>query len=164
VGHACTASSECEAPRGGDCRDALDPNEAVAGLFDLVRDMLVDADAGLPESDLPPVDLPGGYCTAPCKTDDECGTGGSCFSSAQVLVTLGVVEPDGLQDLDGFLGLDGVCLEPCDRDTDCRGDEGYVCRSAADGSALVQQLLPVTDAGIAPLLPPPFYCLPPVPR
>jgi hypothetical protein len=48
------------------------------------------------------VPFPGGYCTAWCGSDSECGTGAGCAV--------------------------GQCFRECTHDSECRTSEGYVCR------------------------------------
>ncbi|MFK7990190.1 MAG: hypothetical protein AB8I08_29490 [Sandaracinaceae bacterium] len=54
--------------------------------------------------------FPGGYCSAECTPGgSECGEGGECFSV-------------------GFGGFGfSLCAKRCNRDSDCRQDEGYTC-------------------------------------
>jgi hypothetical protein len=51
-------------------------------------------------------DVPGGYCTAECATDADCGAGGAC--------------------------VENVCYRECDADADCR--PSYACVNAGDVS------------------------------
>lgn len=83
---------------------------------------------------------PGGFCTAGCASDAECGTGGWCplatmdagvFPSAEVQKAV------------------TICLLKCEADKDCR--EGYVCTTE---SSLT--FLPPSDSTQK-------YCRPPVP-
>lgn len=61
-----------------------------------------------------PVSAPGGYCTASCMNDGECGAGGACL-----------------------VGLDlmGSCFATCDAADDCR--DGYVCAAGIELGGLV---------------------------
>jgi len=87
---------------------------------------------------------PGGFCSAGCKMDAECGEKGWCplaqydagvFPSAEV--QKGVT----------------ICLLKCETEKDCR--TGYVCSSESS----LTFLPPAADAGTAPQK----YCRPPVP-
>ncbi len=49
--------------------------------------------------------FPGGYCTASCSSDTECGPEGTCVD----------------------VWFDSLCLLDCDFSEDCRLDEGYDC-------------------------------------
>jgi hypothetical protein len=48
-------------------------------------------------------ELPGGYCSGACQSDDDCPRGSGC---------------------DFVLG---ACLQECTRNTQCRANEGYTC-------------------------------------
>jgi len=52
--------------------------------------------------------LPGGYCTATCDADEDCGLGGIC-------VTIPIVGGK-------------LCARRCDVDDDCRVEEDYTCQ------------------------------------
>jgi hypothetical protein len=52
------------------------------------------------------VTFPGGYCSAVCTSDTECGPDGGC---------------------ENLLGLGNYCLKRCDEVTDCRTAETYSC-------------------------------------
>jgi hypothetical protein len=74
---------------------------------------VVDDCAGIPSSAvncmtdiMGMIEFPGGYCSADCTTDDDCGEGATCYSAG------------------GFLTL---CLKDCTSDSDCRESEGYGC-------------------------------------
>ena len=82
AGQPCETDDDCE---GGRCADSL---------------QLVDGQEALPAS--------GGYCTASCVNDGECGQGAECVVPAR--------------------GRDGTCIAGCSTDADCR--EGYVCVGA----------------------------------
>ncbi len=69
---------------------------------------------------------PGGYCTAPCSSDAQCGEGGACL--------------DDLGDLDL---ADSQCYGRCATTDDCR--EGYVCSadiSLTGGGTMVNNCRP----------------------
>ncbi|MFM2416581.1 MAG: hypothetical protein RL385_1304 [Pseudomonadota bacterium] len=78
---------------------------------------------------------PGGYCTAACLDDSECGDG-AC---------VGALAP---------LNVKGQCLQGCSSDTDC-GRAGYVCAeldlqaiAGAASSAAADAGVAVPDAGV----------------
>lgn len=58
------------------------------------------------------VTLPGGYCTASCTSDAECGPLGECVS---------------------FYGAGEYCLRTCTAPYDCRVGEGYSCSELPGG-------------------------------
>ncbi len=51
------------------------------------------------------IPFPGGYCSASCTTNDECGPGGFCLN----------------------VYIMSFCLKECDDGSDCREGEGYEC-------------------------------------
>ena len=53
------------------------------------------------------VRFPGGYCTAHCRSSDECGPEADCVD----------------------VMFDTLCLRRCSYDDACRMDEGYICRN-----------------------------------
>jgi hypothetical protein len=70
---------------------------------------------------------PGGYCTGTCKTDEQCGEGGTCRGSYADLSGMGVV--------------DGRCLATCSADGDCR--MGYRCRNPLGQAIMPGAAMPV---------------------
>jgi len=106
VGKACTAATECKGT-GGTCASSIGVG-TVVGL-------------GTPAA--------GGYCTAACSTDDECGTG----------VCVGAVAQ---------LSVKGQCLLACSKDADC-GREGYSCGELDLKAIAAQAGAAAADAGIA---------------
>jgi hypothetical protein len=52
------------------------------------------------------ITFPGGYCSAVCTSDMDCGTGGACVNLAD---------------------LGRYCLKRCTSAGDCRTSEGYAC-------------------------------------
>lgn len=158
VGDSCDAAHACDEPANALCLTEIDPVPAVAGLLDIAIDGFVppDEDAGvldLLDIHVLRVPAPGGYCSASCTRDDQCG-GGLCLSSEAAALAAGWIEQGA--ELGGFLAAPGICLEPCDRTADCRVEEGYQCRSAFQNAILIN--------GIAGLpLDRPFFCLPPPP-
>jgi Cys-rich repeat protein len=67
---------------------------------------------------------PGGYCTAPCRTDDQCGEGGVCIP--------------------GQFGRMGSCYLGCDEAVGC-SREGYICRVASGVARCVPGSKPLPD-------------------
>ncbi|HKP58545.1 MAG TPA: hypothetical protein VJV78_17585 [Polyangiales bacterium] len=67
---------------------------------------------------------PGGYCSATCMTNVDCGAGGTCSGAFAGIGGIGATA--------------GRCLKSCSTDTECR--EGYRCVNALGMS--------VTDAGV----------------
>lgn len=59
---------------------------------------------------LGPIAMPGGYCSAICLDNEECGFIGRCVYII-------------------FLAAMKVCLKLCETDADCRADEGYSCQN-----------------------------------
>lgn len=54
------------------------------------------------------IEFPGGYCSADCVTDGDCGEGALCVST---------------------MGGMSACFLTCEDGSDCREDEGYECRA-----------------------------------
>ena len=168
VGSACSSSSSCRAPSTQSepiCMLSVDPAASVqanlAAIWELLAGTIpdggvkLDLDGGerLVRQDLS-VELPGGYCSAMCRTEQDCGRGGACVGPTALVSGFGLADAG----VASFIDELGVCLEPCDRDADCREGEGYVCRGAAEG------LLPDAWLRIAAgstELHPPYHCLPP---
>jgi hypothetical protein len=50
--------------------------------------------------------MPGGYCSADCTSDSDCGSLGDCVD---------------------FFGYGSYCLRTCSSPPDCRTSEGYTC-------------------------------------
>jgi Cys-rich repeat protein len=67
---------------------------------------------------------PGGYCTAPCRTDNQCGEGAVCIP--------------------GQFGRMGSCYLGCDETTGCVRD-GYLCRVASGVARCVPGSKPLPD-------------------
>jgi hypothetical protein len=160
VGGRCATDSDCLGSQPH-CRSRIDPGATVEGLLLLTMDTFgTDEDAGvLSVADLDlDVDTPGGYCSGPCVNDGDCGPGGVCFGLAPWIELFGVL-PDGAMP-GGFLSDSGQCLQPCDRDDDCRTEDGHVCRDALAGAPPLVEIPGVFE------VPPeliPRYCLPPLP-
>ena len=55
--------------------------------------------------------FPGGYCSAVCTSDSECGVDGACLD---------------------VIGLDRYCFRRCARDEDCRLSESHRCDRMLD--------------------------------
>jgi hypothetical protein len=70
---------------------------------------------------------PGGYCTAPCRSDGECGDDGVCVP--------------------GLRGQIGSCYLGCDEATGCSRD-GYLCRVVSGVGRCVPGSKPLGD-GVA---------------
>jgi hypothetical protein len=62
---------------------------------------------------------PGGYCSAQCSKDEECGKGGACAGALSV---------------PGQGSTKGSCEQVCTKNADCR--DGYYCAAGLDGTAL----------------------------
>jgi hypothetical protein len=163
VGQPCRSGQDsCRAPSGGRCLDQVDPAAALIGLLEPLLDFFDedagsarDEDAGVRPAPIPAdlvVETPGGYCSAPCTGDDECGAGGACLSALSLWRSFA---PDQAMQGGGFVAEPGVCLEPCDRTSDCRQAEGYVCRSP------LQNLISINGWPLP--LDRPLFCLPPAP-
>lgn len=56
------------------------------------------------------ITFPGGYCSADCTSDDDCGPDGDCIDA--VIMSL--------------------CLKTCTSGSDCRESEGYTCDALPD--------------------------------
>lgn len=77
------------------------------------------------------IELPGGYCSAACTSDGECGPSGECVE---------------------LFGFGSFCLRICSSVGECRTSEGYTCSTLPGGSG--SYCLPpmgpgVTDDGTA---------------
>lgn len=101
--------------------------------------------------------IPGGYCTASCKTDRQCGTGAACPFAAMVDLAKSFL-PDA-----GFVESLSVCMKKCTSATDCRA--GYGCTAlpsvpflpASSGKFCMPPMpdggLPRPDGGLPPGFP-----------
>jgi hypothetical protein len=58
------------------------------------------------------VELPGGYCSAPCTSGSDCGPLGDCVD---------------------FFGYGAYCLRACSTPGECRTAEGYSCSELPAG-------------------------------
>jgi Cys-rich repeat protein len=67
---------------------------------------------------------PGGYCTAPCRSDDQCGEGAVCIP--------------------GQFGRMGSCYLACDEAIGC-SREGYICRVVSGVARCVPGSKPLPD-------------------
>ena len=66
--------------------------------------------------------IPGGYCSAHCTNDRQCGTNGACpFAGAVGLAKAFLPDAGALAD------SASVCVKKCTSDADCR--TGYVCQA-----------------------------------
>lgn len=65
--------------------------------------------------------FPGGYCTASCTMDSDCGAGGGCLTVPLV---------------------GGYCVKSCTLPTDCRTGEGYTCMAPPIGGTGGMYCLP----------------------
>ena len=124
VGSACSENSDCGGYDNAICTDGLKP------LEDYVEDTGEAANDALRDLTLP---FPGGYCTSSletdCTGDSECGDEGGCFMpfegvSDEVIAGLDATIPQ--LSVPEF-ATRGVCLDRCETNADCRGDEGYTC-------------------------------------
>lgn len=139
VGEACTAATECEGAAGKTCTTSI----SLLG---------------------PAIAFPGGYCSATCQANIECGTGGEC-PVGESLKNSPIPIPGGASGL-----IPSYCYKTCTADTDCRTDVGYRCATIASA------LTPAGGGGgggvfdigsIIGMLPGQIrdskYCLPPAP-
>lgn len=107
---------------------------------------------------------PGGYCSATCQANIECGTGSECPVGESLKMSPFPL-PAGAS---GFVPSN--CYKTCTTDADCRGSEKYRC------STIVSAITSAGGGGgggafdisaIIGLLPGPIktnlYCLPPAP-
>jgi len=67
------------------------------------------------------ISFPGGYCSADCTSDTDCGTIGDCVD---------------------FYGYGSYCLRPCTAPSDCRTSEGYSCSPIPGGPTTPTYCLP----------------------
>ena len=184
AGDACESADDCEAPAGGECLDEIDPFAPFASIIALLSGLAgsgaLPIDGGFDAGALPDVSMidltveaKGGYCSAECTEDADCGIGSACLSfeaiAGPLLEAFGMGGGGGI--LEGILGGGGgICLKPCTADGDCREDDGYMCRGPFDGIdlGLAGADAGVPDGGIAGglggILPMPLFCLPPPPE
>ncbi|HVZ32693.1 MAG TPA: hypothetical protein VG963_09725 [Polyangiaceae bacterium] len=96
-------------------------------------------------------DYPGGYCSAACMADDECGTNGACpVAQLNTLPLVGTFVA-GL--------LPENCLLKCDKSQSSACRTGYNCQSLDDALGAAASLI----GGFLPAnLTSQPYCLPPV--
>ena len=87
------------------------------------------------------VPIPGGYCTATCKTDSQCGANAACPFAAMVELARNFLPDAGITD-----SL-SVCMKKCTSASDCRS--GYACNA-------------MPSIPLAPAIKGKF-CMPPVP-
>lgn len=127
LGAACTANSSCTASNGGRV-------ECVTELLN--------------------IDIPGGFCTADCRLDDECGTNGRC-PGATVL--------QGLSGLADFIApiISGIipqqCVRECDpRESDPCGRTGFTCGKVPVPAQIAAFVGTIPELNRN-------YCLPPTP-
>ena len=140
AGSACTADNECPGPGVPQCiTEGVYPLAELADSDNDRLELLDVANVGL--------SLPGGYCsTEPnCVDDDDCGTGGTCFSPLQdveeeffeALVALLELPDDEAAIMMALMDF-GQCLKACEADRDCPRS-GYVCGTPlADFLAMVE--------------------------
>jgi hypothetical protein len=104
VGKACVADTDCGAIA------TCSKKQGFGTFSSLIASFGIDVE----------LDAPGGYCTASCSKDADCGQGSVCLGAV-----LGV--------------LRGECRKSCSANTDCRAPD-YEC---------AKQMLPASDAGAA---------------
>jgi hypothetical protein len=110
------------------------------------------------------IPFPGGYCSAPCQDNRECGEAGECPVGESLK---GI--PATLRGLVGGAAPSN-CYERCNADSDCRTDEKYRCATIV--TALTEGAggagLSIAGFNVADLLTGPIkdskYCLPPAPE
>lgn len=104
-------------------------------------------------------ELEGGYCTAQCTADSECGANGACpvAGLAQIPVIGPIIASAGI--------IPSNCFKTCDpKVANSCGREGFECRSLLDGLASNPQAAPfITQLQAFPGLDKP-YCVPPLPE
>lgn len=109
AGNACTSDGECGAT--GRCA-----KELTGGMLPSLLGGILPGD-GIDIS----MATPGNYCTAVCKSDADCNTGGACFGILPSSITSLLGSGGG-----GLTGaISGECRKQCTANTDCR--EGYEC-------------------------------------
>jgi hypothetical protein len=73
--------------------------------------------------------FPGGYCTAICANDSECGDGARCplapaLSNPLLTVFAGALAPQ--------IRMMSYCLQTCEGEADCRSAAGYRCAGPSE--------------------------------
>jgi hypothetical protein len=115
------------------------------------------------------IPFPGGYCSALCKNNVECGPTGECpvGESLKALTGIPLITPDIRATIEA--AAPSHCYERCTMDSQCRTDEGYRCASivTALSEGAGQAGLNVGGFNISLFLSGPIvdskYCLPPAP-
>lgn len=112
-----------------------------------------------------PVSFPGGYCSAQCGNNNECGADGECpvGESLKDFIGIPLLSPQALANF-----VPSHCYQPCSSNADCREGEGYRCATIVNalsegaGGGLV-----FLGINVGQLLTGPIqektYCLPPAP-
>jgi hypothetical protein len=105
------------------------------------------------------IPLPGGYCTAACTADAECGPGGGC-PIAETTSKLSIPGLD-LKSIQALFPIPSSCLDRCDprAANDCR--DGYTCLSVRE--VIPQEFRPFAAlAGVPLSVLAASYCVPPL--
>jgi hypothetical protein len=115
------------------------------------------------------IPFPGGYCSALCKNNVECGPTGECpvGESLKGLTSIPLITPDIRATIEA--AAPSHCYERCTMDSQCRTAEGYRCASIvtalSEGAGAAG--LNVGGFNISLFLSGPIrdskYCLPPAP-
>lgn len=135
AGAACTSANSCEGAANATGRTCLSQLTAPTG---------------------PAISFPGGYCSASCQANIECGAGAECPVAESL-------KAFPIPNLGSFIPSD--CYKTCQTDADCRMGDKYRC------STIVAALTPAGGTGtgidITQFLSGPIktslYCLPPAP-
>lgn len=107
-----------------------------------------------------PITFPGGYCSATCKDNKECGSSGECpvGESLKALPSFGGFDISSL--------IPSNCFVRCQADSECRTGEGYRCATILSALSM-GAALNIAGLDISALLTGPIkdnkYCLPPAP-
>ncbi len=116
-----------------DVRDDLDPDCRVDD--DCGRNEVCDGGECVPDDPDPPM------CAevevgAECRADRDCGDGRCDRGMEDGYCTVdfedGECCPEGSRNLDTAWG--NICLDSCNRDSDCRDEDGYECLDLEDGA------------------------------
>jgi hypothetical protein len=115
------------------------------------------------------IPFPGGYCSAPCQNNVECGPTGECpvSESLKGLSSIPLITPEIRATLEA--AIPSHCYERCTTDSQCRTEDGYRCATIV--TALTQSAgqagLSVGGFDVSLFLAGQIveskYCLPPAP-
>lgn len=153
AGASCDSDQDCVGPQSF-CYDMFEFPQPPAGAGGPPPGAVPDGGAMLPTG----IDLPGGYCSAACESNEECGPRAACAGLDLIETIQGILEAMGQSfPIDpAMFGFELQCAARCESQAGCR--EGYTCQAITD---LIPMGGPGGPGGIAGFLPPgQDFCLP----